>query len=332
MMNLRTTFPVTPSDRKINYGTPVIFAGSCFASEIGEKMASAGMQVLINPSGTLFNPASVASAIDIIVEKKSFTSEDLFLHDGLYHSFYHYTDFSSHDSVKALEKINLSVSKAHGFLRKAEFLFITFGTARIFRLKETGMIVSNCHKLPASMFTTRLLTVEEIHELWVDLLGRLAGFNKNLKVIFTLSPIRYLNNGVHDNQISKAILLLSIEKLLEHPSSPGYFPVYELLMDDLRDYRFYAGDMVHPSETAIEYIFDAFTSAFFSRETLQIYKEAVEIEKAMNHRFISPVAEQVRRFADTMLRKISLLEKRVPGIDLGAQKKYFYSLKGDSFS
>ncbi|HOK74605.1 MAG TPA: GSCFA domain-containing protein [Bacteroidales bacterium] len=322
-MNLRTTFNIEPGEKKITYHTGVMFTGSCFAMEIGSKMAEAKMKVMINPYGTIYNPVSIASTLDMIMSGRVFTKNDLFYYDNLYHSFYHYTNFSSVDPDHAIEKINDSNAKAHDFLKQAQFLFVTFGTARVYKLKEGGMVVSNCHKLPSTMFSNELLEVEGICELWEKLLDRIAAFNPELSVIFTVSPVRYLKEGAHGNQVSKSILFLAIEKLLGHKISPGYFPAYELLMDDLRDYRFYAADMIHPSETAIDYIFNSFMDAFFEKETFSIFNEAMEIVKARNHRFISTNPAAVKDFAARTLRKISQFEKRVPEADFSEEKKYF---------
>ncbi|MGQ9620627.1 MAG: GSCFA domain-containing protein [Bacteroidales bacterium] len=327
-MDFRTISSIEPSERKITYPSAVIFIGSCFAMEIGQKMAEAKMKVMINPSGTVYNPVSIGNAIDIIISKKVFTRENLFHYDNLYHSFYHYTDFTSSDPDEALEKINSSTVLTHNFLKKAGFMFVTFGTARVYRLRETGMIVSNCHKLPSDMFTNELLTVDYIYEFWASLLERIANFNNKLKVIFTVSPVRYLKDGAHGNQISKSILFLAIEQLLAHHTVPAYFPAYELLMDDLRDYRFYAGDMVHPSDSAIDYIFDSFKNTFFDSDTAALYNEVTEIIKARKHRLISPSSSSVKKFAGIMLERISIIEKKNHDIDLSEEKRYFKSLYG----
>jgi len=326
IMILRTTFSIEPSDEKISYSTPVLFTGSCFASEIGKKMAEAKMKVMINPAGTVYNPISIGNTLDIILNKRIFNRDDIFCFNNLYHSFYHYTDFTSDDPFKTLEKINLSTALSHEFLKNASFLFITFGTARVYRFKETGMIVSNCHKLPASMFTSELLDVDEIYSFWRSLIKRLKEFNRNLKIIFTISPVRYLKDGAHGNQISKSVLFLATEKLLSDTLSAGYFPAYELLMDDLRDYRFYADDMIHPSSFAIDYIFEAFSGVFFEKETISTYKEIMEIVRAKGHRIISPASEQVKKFAGIMLEKISSLEQRISDVDFTDEKNYFSSL------
>jgi hypothetical protein len=325
-MNLRTTFPIAPSDRKIDYFTPAMFIGSCFASATGSKMEEGRMKVMINPAGTVYNPSSVGSTLDFIIENKHFTAGDIYNYKGTNLSFSHYTNFSSDTPEEVLEKINASTRQAHSFLKKASCLFITFGTARVFRFNETGEIVSNCHKLPASLFTRELLTVEEIAGTWNDILLKLRSFNKSLQVIFTVSPVRHWKDGAHGNQVSKSVLILAIEKLLDHMPSAGYFPAYEILMDDLRDYRFYDRDMLHPSETAIDYIWDAFTDCYFEKETKLVWKEVMNVTKAMNHRFLSSSAKGKKEFALNVLRQISALEKKNVPVDFSQEISYFQDI------
>ena len=327
-MNLRTTFPINPSKDKVDYSTPVLFIGSCFASEIGSRMLEGKMQVLINPAGAVYNPVSVANTLDIIIEKKIFSEQDLHKYNGINLSFSHYTDFSSPDQVKTLEKINTSTLKAHEFLKNSRFLFITFGTARIFRLIENNQIVSNCHKLPSSLFSREILSVGEIKNIWEILLEKLISFNNDLHVIFTISPVRHWKDGPHGNNVSKSVLFLAVEELLNHRAVEGYFPAYELLMDDLRDYRYYAEDMLHPSATAVDYIWEAFSGSYFSSDTIALWKEVQSISKAMNHRFLSDSAEGKKEFAERMLKKISIINEKNPGLNFKGEMKYFIDLPG----
>jgi hypothetical protein len=325
-MNLRTTFTIDPSKSKISYNTPVMFIGSCFASEIGSRLAEGKMEVLINPSGVVYNPVSVGNTIDFILKNKIFTGEDLYNNKGVNLSFLHYTDFSSEDTSGTLDKINSATQKAHHFLKSARFLFITFGTARVYRFKESGKIVSNCHKLPAYLFSREILTVEEITSTWYDTLQSLHAFNRDLRVIFTISPVRHWKDGAHGNQLSKSILFLAVEKLLEHQVSGDYFPAYELVMDDLRDYRYYSEDMLHPSQTAVDYIWQAFSDCYFEPETCSLWKEVQGITKARNHRFLSDSSKGKKEFANNILKKISAIEKKSPRIDFEDERSYFLEM------
>jgi hypothetical protein len=325
-MNLRTIIDVDPSDIKITCRDKVMFIGSCFAAYMGAAMQMRKMPVMINPAGTVFNPASVLSTLENIISGRIITADDLYYHDGTWLSFFHYTDFSSEDQGSLIEKVNACTSQAGAFLRESRFLFITLGTARVYRFRETGEIVSNCHKLPSSLFDSKLLTVNDIVNQWESLPGRLSEFNPELKVIFTISPVRHWKDSAHGNQVSKSVLFLAVEELMKHHSGPGYFPAYELLMDDLRDYRFYSDDMLHPSASAVEYIWQKFSGAYFDAETLYLQNEILKINRAFNHRFITGSGMKKKAFAEKILKQISDLQSRYGFIDFTAEKDYFHKL------
>ena len=325
-MNLRTTINIKPSERKIGHATPVAFIGSCFAAEIGGKMAEGRMNTLINPAGTVYNPASILNTLSVISENRVFGDNDLYKYKERYLSLLHYTNFSADVPGTLLDRINSVTTASRDFLSKAGLLFITFGTARVYRLKETGMIVSNCHKLPGNLFSEELLDVDEITSQWSGFLDVLRAFNTDLKVIFTISPVRHWKDGAHGNQVSKSVLFLAVEKLLGHPSSGGYFPAYEIIMDDLRDYRYYAEDMLHPSRTAIDYVWKTFSDCFLTSEALTIWKEARKITKGLNHRFLTDSMSAHRDFANEMLRLISSLESIAPWIDFIKERSHFQEM------
>jgi len=325
-MQFRTEVTIDPSSVKITYSDPVIFIGSCFASSIGAKLEEGRMPVLINPSGTVYNPVSVCNTLDSITEGKKYKIGDLFNHDGLWVSFNYYTNFSSEDPEKVLSAINKKGKEGRSFLSSAKFMFVTFGTARIYRWRETGQIVSNCHKVPASQFTHELLTVDDIVNLWNTRLDRLKELNPDLKIFFTISPVRHWKDGAHGNQISKSVLFLAVEELLRHPSKPGYFPAYEIFMDDLRDYRFYDEDMLHPSPAAVDYTWKAFTGCFFGSTTLNQWEEVAKITRAMSHRIQSGSGSGIKKFAEKMLSRIDAVSGQIQSIDLQKERKYFSDL------
>jgi hypothetical protein len=326
-MELRTIVKIDPSPEKITYNNGTMFIGSCFASSIGQKMESGRLPVMINPAGAVYNPVSVCNTLDLITSGKIFTEKDLFNYKGTYLSFYHYTDFSSDDPTVILEKINKRSKEAKEFLKNCRFLFVTLGTARVYRLKSSGTIVSNCHKIPSDFFTAELLSVDTITELWKDQLRKLNAFNPELKVVFTVSPVRHWKDGAHGNQISKSVLFLAIEELLKYDFTSGYFPAYELVMDDLRDYRYYADDMLHPSDLAVNYIWGAFTESYFEKRTFNIYNEVSKITKACHHKLKTDSDARIKDFAERMLAQISDIEKSVSSINLSFEKNYFQSLQ-----
>ncbi len=327
-MELRTTFPIGPSKDKISYNDPVMFIGSCFATSIGKKFETGCMPVMINPSGTVYNPESVLRTLDNIISRRQFVPDDLYNHDGRWISFDHYTEFSSSDRDELLGRINLSNLQASEFISGARFLFITFGTARVYRLRHSGNIVSNCHRLQASSFTNELLGVDHIAGVWSERLNLLNKLNPQLKVIFTISPVRHWKDGPHGNQVSKSVLFLAVEKLLEHPSRPSYFPAYEIVMDDLRDYRYYADDMLHLTETAVDYIWDAFCRCYFDGSTAGLWREVEKISRAVSHRIQSGERNEIRKFSENILSRIDRLVSENPGLDLTKARDHFLGLKG----
>ena len=322
-MLFRTEIYIEPTPVKITYNDPAMFLGSCFAVSIGEKFKTGRMPVLINPSGTMFNPVSVSKTLSNIIKGTVVSEKDLFEFDGKWVSFDHYTEFSSDNPDKVLEKVNTATRLANQFIGKAKFLFITFGTARIYRLKGTGSVVSNCHKIPSGYFSQDLMKTDDITGIWLPVLDEIKTLYPNLKIIFTISPVRHWKDGPHGNTISKSTLFMAVEELLKHSSEPMYFPAYELLMDDLRDYRFYDSDMLHPSAEAIDYIWDKFTGCYFDINTLNLWNEAETIFKGFNHILKTNDLSGLKKFALVMLMKISEFENKVPIVDFTSEKEYF---------
>lgn len=322
-MKFRTTIIPDTAKEYISFNSRVMFIGSCFAAYMGEQMQMRKMNVMINPAGTVYNPVSVYNNLDSIITHKITTLDDLYNHSGTWLSFNHYTDFTSDDPVSLINKINENNIKAADFLQNAGFLFITFGTARVYRFRETGITVSNCHKLPNSLFENELLKVNHIVDQWINLLDKISDYNPGLRIVFTISPVRHWKDGAHGNQVSKSVLFLAVEELLKHKSGPAYFPAYELQMDDLRDYRFYADDLLHPSNSAIEYIWEKFSEAYFDNATRELQSQILKITKAMQHR-ISTESDSARKaFAESILNLISDFEKRNTQIDFSLEKEYF---------
>ena len=295
-MIFKTEIQIPPFDFQISHQDKMMMIGSCFAENIYEKMDGDGFQVHANPSGILYNPASIAKNIQPIIEAKKYTISDLFEYQGLYHSFDHHGKFSDKSSENCLEKINRDIEQAGVCLQNATILVITFGTAFAYTLKETGAVVSNCHKLPEKNFIRKRLSVNEIAEDWRKLINLLQQYNPKIKIIFTVSPIRHWKDGAHENQLSKSTLLLAVDELVKRYSHCYYFPAYEIVMDELRDYRFYANDMLHPSDLAIDYIWEKFSLAFFEKKTLALIDEWAKIQQALKHKPFNPDSEQYKDF------------------------------------
>jgi len=325
-MELRTIVKSGPSIDRITYNDPVMFLGSCFAASIGRKLEAGRMPVMINPSGTVYNPVSVCNTLDTITSGRKYVISDLHNHKGTWLSFNHYTDFSDEDPQKVLDRVNSRSEEAGKFISDARYLFVTFGTSRVYRWKESGKIVSNCHKIPASEFKNGILSVGEVVSLWKNQLDRLKSLFPGLKIIFTVSPVRHWKDGAHGNQVSKSVLFLAIEELLNHPSKPGYFPAYEIVMDDLRDYRFYGEDMLHPSAQAIEYIWNQFSDCYLDEKTKKLWMEISSITRAMEHKIQSASKSEIAGFAKNMLAKIEAAEIKQRTIRLDREREYFLGL------
>lgn len=252
-MKLQTIVDIAPSPWKIGFEDNILMLGSCFADSMGEQMMQRGLNVTCNPFGTLYNPLSIANAINL---QSSISNLPLVYHEGLWHSMAHHGSFSRADKTEAEQAVADSIATMQHALEEATVIIVTFGTAWVYEMN--GQIVGNCHKLPESTFTRRRLSVEEIVAAWKPLLERYA----DKKWLFTVSPIRHIKDGLHENQLSKATLLQAIEEL-----TPSYFPSYEIMLDELRDYRFYADDLVHPSSLAIQYIWERFVQTFCTPQT-----------------------------------------------------------------
>ncbi len=318
-MQLHTPIEIPLSPTPISYTDKLMLLGSCFAENIGEKLTDNKFQVDINPFGILYNPLSLKSALSNLLERRIFTGKDLFEHHGVYHSFAHHSRFSAVDAQECLSMINGRMIRSAQWLRETDRLIITFGTAFVYQLKETEQVVSNCHKLPEKLFHRERISVEQIVTEWQELIHKLRAENPKLKLLFTVSPIRHWKDGAHENQLSKATLLIAIDQLVKEFEYCSYFPAYEIVMDELRDYRFYAEDMIHPSGQTVDYIWHRFTEAQLSKETLSLMAEWEKLRKALQHRPFNPKAESYKNFLQQNLQKAEQLTKKCPTFVLSTE-------------
>ncbi|MDR0824777.1 MAG: GSCFA domain-containing protein [Prevotella sp.] len=313
-MDFRTKIEIPESDIHISHQSHILMMGSCFIENIGKLLIENKFKTNLNPFGILYNPQSISRALRMLIERKEFTEKDIFEYKGLYHSFWHHGSFSDTDMNKCLAKINTELIRSADDLRKADILFITFGTAYVFFSKEQNMVVGNCHKLPASAFDRFRMSVDDIVNEWTLLIGALREMNPLLRIIFTVSPIRHLKDGAHENQLSKSTLLLAIDEIIQSGEGTRYFPSYEIVMDELRDYRFYNEDMVHPDSVAIKYIWERFSEAYFDTETHPIIDEWRKLRQALNHRPINSDSEDYKHFLRQTLLKLKTFNKKYPYI------------------
>jgi hypothetical protein len=316
-MNYVTKIEIAESRDKMNYGDRVMFLGSCFAESTGAKMTESHFDVRINPFGTLYNPMSVAMACKRLLNPVRFGEKDLFFHNGLYGSFFHHSRFSKPDREDCLKNMNESLESSVKDFSRLTHLIMTFGSSCIYYFKENGEVVSNCHKRPETDFLRKRASVEQITEEWAELISGLLKINPALKLIFTVSPIRHFRDGAHNNQVSKAILLLSEQLLTEmFPENVSYFPAYEIMMDELRDYRFYAENMIHPSPAAVGHIWERFCETYMTGDTRSLSHEIGELNKSLNHRILNSESEEYKIFLKQTLSKIERLKEKNPYICL----------------
>lgn len=307
------------------YTKKLMFMGSCFTENIGNKLAGLKFDIRINPFGILYNPLSIANGIQFILNGKPFEHKDLISFNGVWYSFYHHGKFSSIQKDQLLTDINHEVMTASEYLKNTDYLFITFGTSWVFRHKEKNIVVSNCHKIPAADFERFRLSVDEIAETYDTLISELLKVNPSLKIVFTVSPVRHWKDGAVDNQRSKATLILSIEKIINRfgQNICQYFPAWEIVMDELRDYRFYSEDMIHLSDAAINHIREIFMETYLDRKSLETAAKVEKIIKAVSHRPMNKTTREFEQFLVASLRQTTELENEFPFLDLTIEKDYF---------
>ncbi len=322
-MDFRTKIDIPKFSFDISHNDKCLFVGSCFAENIGNKLAETKIPTSVNPTGILYNPISIRESILNALSDKKYTSDDVFLSGGTWNSFDFHSRFSNVDKAKCIESINSATEMLKMQLESTNVMFVTFGTAYIYELAETGKIVCNCHKQPEKCFNRRLLKVSEIVDVWSECIEKIMAENPNIRIVFTVSPIRHWRDGAHQNQISKSTLHLAINELNVKFGNTLYFPAYEIMMDELRDYRFYAADMVHPSETAVQYIWERFSETFFSEQTNTTIARIGKITAAANHRPLNPNSEEYKSFCKKILDEISIIKQTFGEIDFSEEEKKF---------
>ena len=296
-MEFRTTVKTGENRDWLHHSDKVVLLGSCFSDSIGAKMRGAFIRATVNPMGTLYNPMSIASAVDRLTHATPVAGMDLFMQGGVWNSYDFHSRYSLPDKQATLDRMNRRIVMGHDTLKDARLLTITLGTAIVYRLKSTGEIVANCHKVPQHEFERKMATVDEITRELDTMIVKLRELNPELRIIFTVSPIRHIADGLATNSLSKAMLHVSIhEAIAAHRDYCDYFPAYEIMMDDLRDYRFYASDMVHPSDVAVEYIWQAFQATYLDDRSALALARCERINKRLQHRPMSASREAVERF------------------------------------
>lgn len=315
-MKLITEVTLPEYPFKVDHHAPVLMMGSCFTENIGRQLERYLFPVCINPFGVTYNPLSVKKGLDALIHKEAYSAEELNLHNDLWFSFDHYTGFSSPDRDVALDKMNRSFSSAKELLKKAGTLILTWGTSWVYHYNETGEVVCNCHKIPANQFSRRQLTTREIIAAYEALLPELLEFNNGLKIIHTISPVRHWKDGAHGNQLSKASLLLAGDALQKQfPDQFVYFPSYEIVMDELRDYRYYTEDMVHTTDQTTAYIWEKFLQVLVSDPSGKIISDLEPLLKMLEHRPITSSSKSYRKMERMQQERLNNLISKYPGLN-----------------
>ena len=317
-MEFRTQIQISNSKNPIDYNSKIVSLGSCFAVNMGDKFDYFKFQNTTNPFGILFHPLAIEKLIDFAVFQKYFTEKDVFFHNERWHCFDVHSDLSNSNKEDLIANLNRIVTSLKIKLQDASHIIITYGTSWVYRNIATDMIVANCHKVPQAAFSKEILSVETIKKSMQNTLDLIQKINPNVNFIFTVSPVRHLKDGFVENQLSKAHLITAIHQILQSAicnlQSANYFPSYEIMMDELRDYRFYAEDMIHPNSVAIDYIWQRFSETSISEESHSILKEVETIQKGLAHRPFNSNSESHQQFLSKLQDKMLKLQKQFPQI------------------
>lgn len=324
-MEFHTKTELSPITPRLRHTDKLVVMGSCFAEHIGGRLERMKFTSITNPYGVLYNPLSIAEGLTRIIDQRLFSEDEMHeFPDGGWNTWLHHSRYSHPDKHTALTTINHNMSIAAKRLTEADILIVTLGTAWVYRLVETGEVVGNCHKVPERHFARQRLTVPEIVETMEKTLSRISHINPKLRVIFTVSPVRHIKDGLHGNQLSKATLLLAVDELCRtRPKQCHYFPAYEIVMDELRDYRFYAEDMAHPSLQAIEYVWQRFVEHYFDDKAKSFMLQWEKITRALEHRPFNPQSEQYRQFQQQTIAKIQEIKKSHPHLEFDEELGQF---------
>ncbi len=307
----------------IDYHHKILLTGSCFTQHIGNYLSDVKLEVLQNPNGILFDPISVSESLISYIENKEYDESDLFLANEIWHSWKHHSAFSAIEESESLNRINASQKSAHAFLKNADWLIITLGSSFVYKLKENNQAVANCHKAPASIFRKHLCSIEEIVTAFDTCIHRLFHFNKKLKIIFTISPVRHLRDGVVENNRSKARLIEAVHHLVDKFDGLYYFPAYELVIDVLRDYRFFDIDFAHPNYQATQFVLEKFTANCFNQKTIDFMLKMKKLKTAMSHKPFHPDSLAHKKFLSENHERVKQLQQAYPSVDFSGELQFF---------
>ena len=325
-MQFRTKIENLTLPFHISHEDHLLFCGSCFSEHIFNKFHQLKFNSKLNSHGILYHPLSIIKSIDDIINRKIYEEKDLVFSNGLWQSFHHHGHFSDPDQKRCLDKINQSIQIFHDHLQQTNFIIFTLGTSFAFQLKSDLSFVANCHKFPAENFNRVFIQRKTILAAFKQCIENLKTINKDIKFLFTVSPVRHIRDGLVENQKSKASLILSVDEIVKQNENAFYFPSYEIMMDDLRDYRFYEKDLIHPNEQGIDYIWNIFQNEIFNNKTQDLNKRIQQINASLAHRPFFPKSEQHQLFLKQQLEKIELLEAENQFLDFTIEKEKIKSI------
>ncbi len=314
-MNLQTKIPLQPQNPKLDYESEVFMLGSCFAENIGEKFEYYKFKNRINPFGILFHPKAIETFLWMASQDEQYVDSDLFFHNERWHCFDAHSSLSNPNQEELLSNLNTALTFTKEKLQSATHVFITLGTAWVYRLKSLDMIVANCHKIPQKEFEKSLLSIDDIGQCLQNCIHLIKSLNSSAQIVFTVSPVRHSKDGFVENNRSKSHLIAAIHQTISGFQNLSYFPSYEIMMDELRDYRFYGADMIHPNETAIQYIWERFSEVWISEKAKKIMLQVEDIQKGIAHRAFNPKSEQHMSFLKKLTLKKDKLQEEYPFMD-----------------
>jgi hypothetical protein len=314
-MKLTTQIPISKSQNPIDYSSKIISIGSCFAENMGEKFEYFKFHNSINPFGIIFNPLSIEKLVNRAANKIEFTEKDIFFYNEHWHCYEVHSVLSDSSSELLIENLNKILHSFRSQIQEATHFILTYGTSWVYRNIESNEIVANCHKVPQSQFNKEILSVETIQKSIQNSINLIQKINPNCNFIFTISPVRHIKDGFVENQLSKSHLITALHKTNnQQPSTNNYFPSYEIMIDELRDYRFYAEDMLHPNQTAINYIWIKFFENYVDEKEFVTMQQVCEIQRALKHRPFNPNSESHQKFLENLSLKINLIQEKLPHI------------------
>ena len=306
-----TEISIPKSPSPISHSSKILSMGSCFAQTIGQKMLDSKLDILVNPFGTIFHPNAIADLLEAGISGNQPDENLISERDGLFFHYSAHSDLVGNSKKELLEKLNLKTKLTGEYLKTGTHLILTLGTAWVYEFKKTQTLVANCHKQPSDFFQKRLLSLDEMKMSLKNLFSKLSAFNPNLKIVLTLSPVRHIKDGIPGNQLSKSLLRVLCSDLEKESENLSYFPAYEIMMDELRDYRFYKSDLIHPSEQAENYIWDKWAGALFTPLTQKKVNQISKIKTELNHRPLNPKSEAHRKFLQNLMQKLEQLNTEI---------------------